>query len=49
MKNNPRMVIKFTENEVEELMNGAEFRWTFPTDEGVDIDVLITRDENDDY
>ncbi len=40
-KKNPKLVIPFTSNDLEELMSGETFKWTFATEEGQDIDVLL--------
>lgn len=41
---NPKMVIYFSQQDLEDLASGKEFKWTFPTDKGQDIDVLLQCD-----
>lgn len=48
-KKNPKMVIFFSESDLQDLINGEEFRWTFTTDQGQDIDVLLRPDNEHDY
>lgn len=48
-KKNPKMVIFFSESDLQDLMAGEEFRWTFTTDQGQDIDVLLRPDNESDY
>ena len=38
---NPRIVIPFTEDELMDIMNGETFQWTFLSDTGRDVDVLL--------
>lgn len=41
-KTNPKVIIPFSENDIQELMDGHEFHWTFPTADGdMDIDIHI--------
>ena len=42
---NQKLKIPFTENDIEELMNGEEFHWTFETEKGESIDVHIFKEE----
>ncbi len=41
-KKNPKLVIPFTEDDLDQLMKGETFKWTFATNEGQDIDVLLS-------
>jgi len=44
-KPNPKMTIEFTESDLQELTEGKTFDWTFPTDEGVDIDIHLYNED----
>ncbi len=48
-KKHPKLDIYFSESDLQELINGEEFQWTFTTDTGVDIDVLLRPDKPSDY
>ena len=45
MKKNQSITIPMSENDLQELMNGEEFNWTFPTESGEEIDILIRPEE----
>lgn len=47
-KENPKLIIPFSEGDLQDLINGEEFRWTFTTDKGQDIDVLLRSETQDD-
>lgn len=47
-KPNAKMVIYFSEQDLQDLINGEQFQWTFPTDRGEDIDVLLRGETQDD-
>lgn len=38
---NQKIKIPFSEQELQDLMDGGLFEWTFPTDGGEDIDVTL--------
>lgn len=38
---NQKITIPMSESDIEELREGTEFHWTFPTDKGEQIDVHI--------
>lgn len=40
-KKNPKLIISFTKSDLEGLMDGENFKWTFATDGGQDIYVLL--------
>lgn len=44
-RDNQKLVIPFTENDIEELRSGEEFEWTFETDRGESIDIHIKQEE----
>lgn len=44
-KENQKLVIPFTENDIQELGSGEEFDWTFETDRGESIDIHIKQEE----
>ena len=41
MNKNQKLVIPVSEQDIYDLQNGEEFDWTFTTDRGEDIDILI--------
>ena len=44
-----KLEIPFSESDVQEMVSGEfEFEWTFPTDKGEDIDVLIRPEQDSD-
>jgi len=45
-KKNQKIVVPMSEQDLEDLQNGEEFNWTFPTESGEEIDILI-RPENE--
>lgn len=47
-KKNQKLVIPFTENDIQELGAGEEFEWTFETDQGEPIDIHIKQEEYED-
>lgn len=50
MAKNKRIIIPFTENDIEDLRSGVEFEWTFPVEGKPDewVDVLIKQEEQSD-
>lgn len=48
-KAHPKIVIPLSEADLQELMAGEEFRWTFTTDKGQDIDVLLRPEAEEDF
>lgn len=47
-KKNQKLVIPFSDEDIWELQNGEEFDWTFTTNEGEDIDILIRKEVDED-
>lgn len=47
-KKNQKLVIPFTENDIQELGSGEEFNWTFETDKGESIDIHIKQETDED-
>ncbi len=45
---NPKIKIDLTMEDLEELMAGGVFNWTYTTDKGQDIDIMLFNDEVDD-
>lgn len=45
---NPKMTIPFSENDLHDLQNGEEFNWSFLTDTGVEIDILLRVETDED-
>ncbi len=48
IEKNPKLIIPFETSDIEELMNGETFKWTFTTDKGQDIDVLLRLEKSND-
>jgi hypothetical protein len=48
-KVNAKLIILFSESDLNNLMNGEEFRWTFTTDKGEDIDILLRPELDSDF
>ena len=48
IKKNQEITIPMSEQDLWDLQNGEEFNWTFTTDKGEDIDILIRAEEEGD-
>ena len=44
-KYNQSIVVPFTGNDIDELQNGEEFDWTFPSQMGYDINIHLLKEE----
>lgn len=47
-KNNARIVVPMSESDLQELLSGQAFNWTFTADNGVDIDVCVRLETDED-
>ena len=45
---NPKIRIHLSENDLQHLMNGDTYDWTFPSDTGQDIDIHLYQGDNPD-
>lgn len=48
-KENQKLIIPISEDEAMEIMEGREFNWTFNTDRGEAIDVIIRPESDGDF
>ncbi len=46
-KTNQKLNIYFSEEDLQELLNGEEFNWTFTTDKGEDINIHLYKGEEE--
>ena len=44
-----RIEVNLTDEDLCDLQNGGSFEWTFPDENGKDIDVYLFRDDNGDW
>ena len=47
-KENQKLEVKISEDELRELIHGEEFRWVIKTNKGEDINVLVRLERYDD-
>lgn len=47
-KENQKLEVKISEDELRDLIRGEEFRWVIKTDKGEDINVLVRLERYDD-
>lgn len=47
-KKNQSITIPMSESDLQELLNGGDFHWTFPTENNEDIDVFIRPEQDSD-
>jgi hypothetical protein len=47
-KENQKLEVKISEDELRELIHGEEYRWVIKTDKGEDINVLVRLERFDD-
>lgn len=46
MEPRPKIVIPISPEEIEQLMNGESFDWTFVTDQGQIVDIKVVLEGN---
>lgn len=47
-KKNQKIIVPMSENDIQELQSGEEFDWTFPTENGEEIDVHVRQETDED-